>query len=83
MDDNRHPEGNILKQMVDSLGPWQTLLAICSPAVLFFHGVSAEMKLQLRIQATKCREKKKEALFEKNASRLLVSKGTGLASNGF
>lgn len=58
MDDNRHPEGNILKQMVDSLGPWQIPLAICSSAVLFFHGVSAKMKPQLRIQATERREKK-------------------------
>lgn len=73
MDDNRYPKGNILKQMVDSLGLWQIPLAICGAAALFFHRINEKMKLQqggwggdtrARIQATKCSRGKKDALFE-------------------
>lgn len=78
MDDNRHPKGNILKQMVDSLGPWQIPLAICGPAALFFHSVSAKMKLQVRIQATECWVK--NCIVGKNTARFLVSEVTGVPS---
>lgn len=71
MDDNRYPKGNILKQMVDSLGLWQIPLAICGAAALFFHRINEKMKLQ-RGAGTQEREsrqpnaagEKKDALFE-------------------
>lgn len=71
MDDNRYPKGNILKQMVDSLGLWQIPLAICGAAALFFHRINEKMKLQRGGRHKSAnpgnqmqRGEKKDALFE-------------------